>query len=617
MCRIESMMMELPCESVRYLEERRPKSSKLVELHVLYVPDDQWDRKLNKVPAEAIESFISAGFIRVYPDMTLETLRGELGISLGADIRADRLSFLKCVGRSLAVVSVIVLLRRVKHEQERDLKVKTFAPPYAAQPELYLLPVGENNSSVCSQSLTLDTRSSSPDHQAYCPHKPCRGPATGTPKGPPVKFPLIPQGSRHSPPTPSAADEEEQRGEEDEEEEGDEEEEEVVGEVEEEDSCCSTEGENDGEGGSSLKADWTEERSQKRRCKTLMRSSHDTQSQDVDPAQTKGLPGREETTGWKKDKLTSRPARAARDSGLPETLEDRQSGFFSDRLRPSKDVQTKTLAGKKPKQMVPGSRGLSSRPMIQYGSQPPASNGTLATNATAGSPLFQNNSKTVSRLTSWINNDCQFKGLLFYHQGPSNTIDVVDMGCISLSEGDELIEEIKLVREERKQLEWTRQELLRKGKDLLAQNRNRRNQARDSWKKKYFETKKAAAPLEETLRNLRQELETFYNKLLHQLQARDGRGRARHHGRSSTKNEFIIQIMTESHEIDNLRRQVEDAKMKLITEIRLRKQAATELRALKAELAQKKSQSSHTGPMTSQPFGPIPWNRPFAQKTGS
>lgn len=35
-----------------------------------------------------------------------------------------------------------------------------------------------------------------------------------------------------------------------------------------------------------------------------------------------------------------------------------------------------------------------------------------------------------------------------------------------------------LVRGERKQLEWTRQELLRKGKDLLSQNRHRRNQGR-------------------------------------------------------------------------------------------------------------------------------------------
>ncbi|KAG7282882.1 hypothetical protein CRUP_020720 [Coryphaenoides rupestris] len=103
---------------------------------------------------------------------------------------------------------------------------------FATQPELYLLPVGENNSSVCSQSLTLDTRSSSPDHQAYYPHKPRSGPAV---KGPPIKVPAT------LPATPSAADVEED---EEEEEEGDEEEEVVVvGGGEEEESCCSTEGE--------------------------------------------------------------------------------------------------------------------------------------------------------------------------------------------------------------------------------------------------------------------------------------------------------------------------------------------------------------------------------------
>lgn len=52
--------------------------------------------------------------------------------------------------------------------------------------------------------------------------------------------------------------------------------------------------------------------------------------------------------------------------------------------------------------------------------------------------------------------------------------------------GEELIEEIKLVREERKQLEWTRQELLRKGKDLLAQNRHRRNQGEEKIPQKNF-----------------------------------------------------------------------------------------------------------------------------------
>uniref|UniRef100_A0A3P8S3Y9 Spermatosis associated 1 n=1 Tax=Amphiprion percula TaxID=161767 RepID=A0A3P8S3Y9_AMPPE len=278
-------------------------SSRFVELHVLYVPAHQWNLKLNKVPAEAAESFISAGFIRVHPDVSLRTLRRDLGALLGADGSIDRFSFLKCVGRSLALV---------RSKQEKDLKVKTFTPPYVSSLQL------------------LDL-------------------------------------------------------------------------------------------------------------------------------------------------------------------------------------------------------------------------------------------------------------LLFS----------ADLTFLNL----ELIEEIKLAREERKQLEWTRKELLRKGKDLLAQNRHRRNQARDSWKKKYFETKKATAPLEDNLRTLRQELETFYNKLLHQLQARDSRGKPRQQGRSSVKNELIIQIMTESYETDNLRRKVEDAKMKLVTEIKLRKQAATELRALKAELAQKKSQSSHPGLM--------------------
>ena len=167
---------------------------------------------------------------------------------------------------------------------------------------------------------------------------------------------------------------------------------------------------------------------------------------------------------------------------------------------------------------VPESLGVSSNPTIQYGSQPPASDQTLTTNTPAGSPLLQDNSKIVSQFSSWINNTGLFKGLLFYHQvgvwkaitshlkivnsvpcmliEPTNRwadtanihwggqchvweyglVQCQNMGCISLYEGDELIEEIKMVREERKQLEWTRQELLRKGKDLLAQNRNRRNQ---------------------------------------------------------------------------------------------------------------------------------------------
>ncbi|XP_022617120.1 spermatogenesis-associated protein 1 [Seriola dumerili] len=432
--------MELSCESARYPKDRRPASCKFVELHVLYVPDDQWNVKLNKVPAEAIESFISAGFIRVYPDTTLKTLRSELGTLLGADRSINKFSFLKCVGRSLALVKI---------KQERDLKVKTFAPPYAPQPELYLLSTAESDSSVCSQSLTPDTSSSSPDHPTY-----------------------------------------------------------------------------------------------------------------YHPPKTCSLP----------TKQYHRENKAARDSGVAESLEDRDSGFsITGRLGKPKDAHRLKSVRSKPTSGVTESPAVLSRP-VRCTSPPQGLDLALVTHKTAASPVFQ-------------------------------------------TTREELIEEIKLVREERKQLEWTRQELLRKGKDLLALNRHRRNQARDSWKKKYFETKKATAPLEDNLRNLRQDMETFYNKLLHQLQARDNRGKPRRQGRSSVKNELIIQIMTEIHEIDNLKRKVEHAKMKLVTEIKLRKQAATELRALKAELAQKKSQSSHPVPMASLGFGNTTRDRPQVQNT--
>ncbi|XP_047442095.1 spermatogenesis-associated protein 1 [Mugil cephalus] len=531
--------MELSCESVRHVDDRRPASCKFVELHVLYVPGDQWNEKLNKVPAEAIESFISAGFIRVYPDITLKTLRSELDALLGAERGNNKFSFLKCVGRSLALV---------KSRQERDLKVKTFAPPYAAQPELYLLPAVENDSSVCSQSLTPDTSSSSPDHQIY--HQPPKMCILSTGTKEPVRFPHIPQCSQQPPPTSRLGEEEEEEEENVDEEEDDDDEE----EGDDESYSSSEEGEvEEDEVVSSIR------RTEQECCPGKPRSKQSApkhvslnkafQHCEVGSAQMKELSDKEET--WRKRKQYLRGNRAARHSEAAETLEDRDSGFsLTDGVGKSKDTHTLKAIKNKPTTRVTAAL---SRP-VRCTSPPPVPDLDTVHHETAASSAFHTNR-------------------------------------------EDLMEEIKMVREERKQLEWTRQELLRKGKDLLAQNRHRRNQARDSWKKKYFETKKATTPLENTLRDLRQELETFYNKLLHQLQARDHRGKPRRQGRSSVKNELIIQIMTESHDIDNLKRKVEDAKMKLVTEIKLRKQAATELRALKAELAQKKSQSSHTGVM--------------------
>ncbi|KAK3561895.1 hypothetical protein QTP86_017442, partial [Hemibagrus guttatus] len=375
-----------------------------VELHVFFVPEEQWNSRLNKVSVEAIDSFISAGFIRVYPDISLKAIRGELGSLLGPERVMNRYCFLKCVGRSLAMV---------KAKQEKDLKAKSFAPPYSLYPELYLLRVEDNDNSLCSRSLSSDTVFYNTDSQTCYPPRPIFAP--GQTKEP-TKFPLIKQKSQQY----------------------------VLAQSLENESSFSS----------------LEERE-------------------------------EDSLGCEDSVWTEAPKMCW-------------------------NVQEEFVA--------------------------------------------KEHGNNLCSVYVW--------------------------------------EEAILMKGEGKKLERTRQELLRKGKELLALNRHYRNQARDKWKRKYFDTKKTTAPLEETLKNLRQELETFYNKLFQQLQARDGRNKQRRAGKlSSTKNDLIIQIMTESCEIDNLKKNIDDAKIKLDTEIKvcLRNQATTELQALKAELMQKKSQCSFGG----------------------
>uniref|UniRef100_A0A8D0ZG41 Spermatogenesis-associated protein 1 C-terminal domain-containing protein n=1 Tax=Sus scrofa TaxID=9823 RepID=A0A8D0ZG41_PIG len=128
------------------LNSSRPSSSELVELHVFYVPEGSWNYELNTISREVINKFISAGFIRVSPHLTLQALREHLGEFLGEDAVAEKFLFLKCIGNNLAVV---------KTKQESELKLKSFAPPYALQPELYLLPIMDHLGNIYSASSTV------------------------------------------------------------------------------------------------------------------------------------------------------------------------------------------------------------------------------------------------------------------------------------------------------------------------------------------------------------------------------------------------------------------------------------------------------------------------------
>ncbi|KAK2496289.1 hypothetical protein MC885_004496, partial [Smutsia gigantea] len=77
------------------------------------------------------------------PYLTLQVLRERLGEFLSEDAVAEKCLFLKCIGSNLAVV---------KAKQESELKLKSFAPPYALQPELYLLPIMDHFGNIYSVS---------------------------------------------------------------------------------------------------------------------------------------------------------------------------------------------------------------------------------------------------------------------------------------------------------------------------------------------------------------------------------------------------------------------------------------------------------------------------------
>lgn len=102
-------------------------AGQLVELHVFYVPEGSWNYKLNTISIEVANKFISAGFIRVSPHLTLQALRERLGEFLGEDAVAEKFLFLKCIGNNLAVV---------KAKQESELKLKSFVPPYQGEKPL-------------------------------------------------------------------------------------------------------------------------------------------------------------------------------------------------------------------------------------------------------------------------------------------------------------------------------------------------------------------------------------------------------------------------------------------------------------------------------------------------
>ncbi|NXY26937.1 SPAT1 protein, partial [Atrichornis clamosus] len=396
----------------------------LVELHVFYVPAEVWNFKLNTVPVALTSKFVSAGFIRVSPHITLRVLREKLGEYLGGVTVADKFRFLKCIGRKLAVV---------KAKQETELELKSFAPPYALYPELYLLPEVEYFEDI---------------------------------------YPL-----------PSSTQQ---------------------------------------------KHHFTEE--------------------------------------------VNRFGRGSRLSSLSQKKPEKSKQFLESIQRRNR---VENLEGDSP---------------VEWGDK----ESVLDTNNKQDNNHRIQEKQIQFREKGEICKQNHLTCPKEYSSPPSPPflalyVNPAQVPVIQAAK-NKMVEQLQQMKKDRRHMEKTREELIKKAKGLLEQNKLRRYHVREEWKKKYFETKKATVSLEDTLNKLRQDLELSHQKLLLQLEARESQKRPKN--TTNSKNYTIIRIATVQHELDQLRRKLNEAKMKLIIEIKMRKQAASDLRALRAELTQKKIHSA-------------------------
>lgn len=78
----------------------------LAELHVYILPQDRWIPFRRLARNQVIEETVSAGFVRVPPDLSLTDLRPELLGQLSDDL-PENYVFIKSVGRNFTQVSLL------------------------------------------------------------------------------------------------------------------------------------------------------------------------------------------------------------------------------------------------------------------------------------------------------------------------------------------------------------------------------------------------------------------------------------------------------------------------------------------------------------------------------
>ncbi|XP_064476922.1 uncharacterized protein LOC135390889 isoform X2 [Ornithodoros turicata] len=180
----------------------------------------------------------------------------------------------------------------------------------------------------------------------------------------------------------------------------------------------------------------------------------------------------------------------------------------------------------------------------------------------------------------------------------------VNMEEQGLLEFEKLTRNLNALRSERRACEAKREDLLRRARFLQHKTTSTRDQARDVWRRRYLEEKKATPRLEEECARWRLELERLHRELLARVE-----GELRFAGhrleQPSDRLSYKIMIAKILQEIEDLKRRLEYTRIALGAEVRLRSHAEREVKTLREDLLKKKIQVTLTRKETQTVMAPF------------
>ncbi|XP_078354540.1 uncharacterized protein LOC144639159 isoform X1 [Oculina patagonica] len=157
---------------------------------------------------------------------------------------------------------------------------------------------------------------------------------------------------------------------------------------------------------------------------------------------------------------------------------------------------------------------------------------------------------------------------------------------------EELKAELRKAKNARVDTEKERESKVRRAKMLQNQILQKKNQSKNIWKKKFFEEKRKTAALEEQVNRLRHEVDAQHKALMSYLENKEREGGKPQGGADfkspSEKTNQRMSLARLQHEVEELRRRIEELKMKLTAEMKNRDAAQKELKQIRQDLMEKK-----------------------------